>query len=106
MITILNEQKGENELFVLSDGKDKLAECEYSFVKAEILEINAFCENSDVFCESVLRAALSRLDFSGKTDVISKNPNLCEFLTKIGFEYKDGIGKINTTEFFKKSNCK
>ncbi len=106
MITILNEKRGENELFVLSDGKEKLAECEYSFDDAEIFAINVFCEDNNVFRESVLRAALSRLDFAGKTDVISKNPNLCDFLTGIGFEYIDGVGMINTTVFFKNSACK
>ena len=106
MITILNENRGEHELFVLSDGKEKLAECEYSFADAEIIAINVFCEDNNVFRESVLRAALSRLDFAGKTAVISKNPNLCDFLTRIGFEFQDGVGKINTTEFFKNTSCK
>ena len=107
MITILNEKRDSNEVFVLSDGVNKLAECEYSLDSAEILYAKAFIENddTDLLFDSVIRAVLSRLDFAGKTDVISKNPDLRIILTKIGFKLVDGLLTINTTEFFKSTDC-
>lgn len=107
MITILNKKTGSNEKFVLSDGVNPLAECEYSLNGAEIISAKVFSENEDsnLLYDSVIRAALSRLDFAGKTEVVSKNPDLRNILTKIGFELENDYLKINTTEFFKNTNC-
>jgi hypothetical protein len=107
MITILNEKKGTNELFVLSDGTEKLADCEYSMHDAEIISANVYSVNDDsnLLYDSVVRAVLSRLDFAGQTKVISKNPDLCDILTKIGFRSGNDCLEIDTTEFFKSTNC-
>jgi hypothetical protein len=106
MISILPEKRGNNEAFVVSDGNEKLAECEYSADNSEILNIVVYKENNDLLRESVLRAALSRLDYAGKTDVTSKNPELDKFLTGLGFKKESGVCRINTTEFFKNAPCK
>ncbi len=107
MITILNEKKGTNELFVLSDGTEMLADCEYSINDAEIISAKVYSANEDsnLLYDSLLRAVLSRLDFAGKTKVISKNPDLRDILTKIGFRPGNDCLEIDTTEFFKSTNC-
>ena len=105
MITILQEKYGENERFVLSDGKNTLAECVYSFENAEILSV-FLAENEDkMFMEDVIRAVLSRLDFAGKTVVTTKITELGDFLTKLGFAESDGIYSIDTGSFFKPCCC-
>ena len=101
MITILQENRGENEAFVLSDGKNSLAECVYSFDNAEILTLDLVDGEDEMFREDVLRAALSRLDFAGKTTVTTKITELGDFFTKLGFTKNDGVYSIETVSFFK-----
>ncbi|MBO5037131.1 MAG: hypothetical protein J6D42_08640 [Clostridia bacterium] len=101
MITILQEKRGEIECFVLSDGKNSLAECIYSFENAEILTLDLFPGEDEMFREDVLRAALSRLDFAGKTTVKTKLTELGDFLTKLGFTEDNGVYLIETGAFFK-----
>ena len=101
MITILQEKRGENECFVLSDGKNVLAECIYSFESSEILSLELLPGEDEMFREDVLRAALSRLDFAGKNIVTTKITELGGFLTKLGFTESDGVYSIDTSSFFK-----
>lgn len=105
MISILQKKRGDNECFVLSDGKNILAECVYSFEHAEILTVDLFNTKDEMFREDVLRAALSRLDFAGKTTVVSKNFELGIFLTKLGFTQENDVYTIDTSSFFKSCPC-
>ena len=106
MITILQEKRGENECFVVSDNKRRIAECLYSSDNSEIISVSYFDEDfDDIILESVVRATLSKLDFAGKTNVIYKKDELGDFFIKLGFEYNDGLYRINTTEFFNKKHC-
>jgi len=101
MISITEKKCGEYGSFVLSDGKSDLAECIYSFENAEIIGLSLSEGEELNFKEAVLRAALSKLDFAGKTKVICNKKELYGYLVQLGFEDEDGTLTVDTTGFFK-----
>jgi len=101
MISVTERKNGEYDSFILTDGKNDLAECIYSFENAEIIDLSLAEGEEQNFKEGVLRAALSKLDFAGKTKVICNKKELYEYLVQLGFEDENGTLTVDTTGFFK-----
>ena len=102
MISFLHEEIGDNEVFTACDKETVLAKCTYSAKTAEIFDVEIF-DCPDVLVDGLIKSVLSRLDYMGKVDVFSENKALYPLLERLKFEEKDGVMKVNTVGYFKKS---